>query len=156
MAVCYKYLISFILLLRLVFTPILCSLSHITHLHNETFQSYNSLPCSLIPCLSPHVYHSPFSYCIFRTLSSHLTWTIFVFIYVFLHTISYFLLRSSFPSHCILYPRFSLNTPVSAVTDGRTSGTKNIEIKKQLCVNSAMNSFSIAERSSSSAKILQI
>jgi hypothetical protein len=25
---------------------------------------------------------------------------------------------------------FSLNTPVPAVTDGRTSGTKNIEIKK--------------------------
>lgn len=128
--------LSFVFLSRLVFTPIPCSLSHITYLHNETFQSYNSLPCSLITCLSPTSTIPPFSYCIFRALSSNLTWTIFVFIYIFLHTISYFLLSSTFPSHCILYLRFSLNTPVLAVTDGRTSGTKNIEIekKKNSCV----------------------
>jgi hypothetical protein len=46
------WFVSSIFPLCLVFTPILYSRSHIILLHHETFQSYNSLLCSLITCLS--------------------------------------------------------------------------------------------------------
>jgi hypothetical protein len=135
MAVCYKSLISVFHFpftfwcLHLYYVPF-----HTSHICIMKLSVLEFTAVFSHRLLFPHVYHSPLPYCIFRSLSSHLTWTIFVYIYVLLHTISYFLLRSTFPSHCILYPRFSLNTPMSAVTDGRASGTKNIEIKKNSCV----------------------
>lgn len=154
--VIYLWFLSFILLLRLAFyTYIMFPFTQHIYIMKHSSPTIHCRVLSL-PAFPQRRYHSPISYCICCALSSNLTCTIFVFICVFLHAISHFLLRSIFPSNCILSPHFSLNTLVPAVTDGRTSGTKNIEIKKQLCVNSAMNRFSIAERSSSPAKTLLI
>ena len=136
MEVCYKSLIC------VFHYPFTFSFLHLYYVPFHTSRIYvmkhssSTIHCRVIslPAFPPRLYHSPISYCICRPLSSNLTWTIFIFTYVFLHTISYFLLRSIFPSSCILSLHFSLNTPVPPVTDGQTSGTKNIEIKKNSCV----------------------
>ena len=82
---------------------------HTSHIYIMKHSSPKIHCCVLsLPDFHPCLYHSPLLYYVFRALSSNLTRTILVFIYVVLHTISYFFLPSIFPSKSILYPHFSL------------------------------------------------
>jgi len=105
MTICYKSLICVFhfpftfRFLHIYYVPF-----HTSHIYIMKHSSPKIHCCVLsLPDFHPCLYHSPLLYYVFRALSSNLTRTDFVFIYVVLHTVSYFFLRSIFPSKSILY-----------------------------------------------------